>query len=511
VTGTRSNARRRPPFCDAAEKSATVPRGLPLSIIRCDTAPLRALLSLAACAVFLAITGCRSVDTRPSIVLAVLDTVRVDDVSAYGKVAGTTPTVDALARSGLRYAHAYANASWTLPSHATLFTGLLPHEHGVRTGSNALPDDIPTLAERLRAAGYETVAISENPWIGEANHTSRGFEHYECLDRYGVGPSGPDISEVVGDWLRLRSPDRPFFLFVNIMDAHADYKVRDVNPFLPAGVTADAARHVSQDPRDYICVHGTRDADLAVLRGLYRGDVHAADAKLGRVLARIEGHPLTVVLSDHGECFGERGLFGHDIGLADALLHVPLVVHGLPGIAPAVIETPVQLADVLPSLLAWVGAPPLDGITGRALPTRDQPSATSPGIVSEYTDYTIEETLPEWMQDKVRQFAWRGRGRCGPADHVFGDMRSVVAFPYKLMSYTGYPQELFEVASDPREQHDLAPTDPGRVARLEHELEAITAARGAPENAPASRIDPGLADRLRALGYLGAAPRTAPP
>jgi arylsulfatase A-like enzyme len=455
--------------------------------------------------------GCGSGDTRPSVVLAVLDTVRVDDVSAYGKVAGTTPTVDALARSGLRYAHAYSNASWTLPSHATLFTGLLPHEHGVRTGSNGLPDGIPTLAERLHAAGYETVAFSENPWLGDANHTSRGFEHFTCLDRYGVGPSGPDISEVVADWLRSRARDRPFFLFVNIMDAHADYKVRDVNPFLPDGVSADAARHVSQDPRDYICVKGTRDADLAILRGLYRGDVQAADAKLGRVLARIGGHPLTVVLSDHGECFGERGLVGHDIGLANALLHVPLVVTGLPRVAPAIIETPVQVADVLPSILAWVGAPPLDRVTGRPLPTKDQPDATPRGIVSEYTDYTIEDTFPAWMQDKVREFAWRGRGRCRAEDRVFGDMQSIVAFPYKVMAYSGYPPELFEVASDPSEQHDLATTAPDRVARLEHDLEAITAARAAPENAPASQIDPALAARLRALGYLGATARTDSP
>ena len=116
------------------------------------------------------------------------------------------------------------------------------------------------------------------------------------------------------------------------------------------------------------------------------------------------------------------------------------------------------------------------------------------------------------MQDKVRQFAWRGRSRCRAEDRVFGDMRSVVAFPYKLMSYSGYPLELFEVVSDPGEEHDLAATMPERVGRLEHELETITTARGAPENAPASQIDPALGDRLRALGYLGAAPRTdAPP
>ena len=445
--------------------------------------------------------GCRGTPRQPSILLVVLDTVRVDDVSAYGRIAGTTPTVDALARGGLRYAHAYSNASWTLPAHASLFTGLLPHEHGVRLGSNALRDDIPTLAERLHAAGYETVSISENPWLGEGNHMSRGFERFTALDKYGLGPTGPDVSEVVGDWLRSRRDDRPFFLFVNIMDAHADYKVRDVNPFLPAGVTAEAARRVSQDPRDYICAKRTGDPDLAILRGLYRGDVQAADAKLARVLARFPAPPITVVLSDHGECFGERGLVEHDIGLADALLHIPLVIAHLPHVAPAVIDTPVQIADVMPTVLAWAGVPPVAALTGRPLPT-GEPAAMPPReIVSEYTDYTTAASLPEWMEDKVRQLAWRGRAHCGPQDRVFGDMRSIIAFPYKLQWYAGYPPELFDVARDPAEEHDLSAAEPERVARLSNELDAVGAERMA--EAPPSAIGPELAARLRALGYLG--------
>ena len=101
---------------------------------------------------------------RPSILLFVLDTTRVDAVSAYGRVVGTTPTVDSLAADGLRYDRAYAQAPWTLPSHATPFTGLLPSQHGVGWGRTRAPDAWVTLAERLRDAGYETVGVSENAW-----------------------------------------------------------------------------------------------------------------------------------------------------------------------------------------------------------------------------------------------------------------------------------------------------------------------------------------------------------
>jgi arylsulfatase A-like enzyme len=463
--------------------------------------PLSRRALAVATALVAACVGCRVAPQRPSILLVVLDTVRVDDVSAYGETAGTTPTVDALARVGIRYAHAYSNASWTLPSHATLFTGLLPHEHGVRIGSNALREDIPTLAERLHAAGYETVSFSENPWLGEGNHMSRGFERFTALDKYGLGPTGPDVGEVVGDWLRSRRDDRPFFLFVNIMDAHADYKVRDVNPFLPAGVTSEAARHVSQDPRDYICAKGAGDSDLLILRALYRGDVHAADAKLGRVLARFPAPPITVVLSDHGEMFGEHRLVGHDIGLADALLHVPLVIANLPHVAPTVIDAPVQIADLMPTILAWGGAPPVEGLTGRSLPTSEPTPAPARHIVSEYTDYTTAGEMPGWLEDKVRQFAWRGRARCGPQDRVFGDMRSIIAFPYKLQWYAGYAPELFDLTRDREEEHDLSVAEPERVTQLRAELDAAATVRVT--QAPQSAIGPELAARLRALGYLG--------
>src|SRR5262249_59576848 len=127
-----------------------------------------------------ALAGCKSPPStrRPSFLLFVLDTTRADAVSAYGRVAGTTPTVDALAASGLRYEHAYAQAPWTLPSHATLFTGLLPSQHGAGWRRTRAPDSWVTLAQRLRDAGYETVGISENAWLHPWYYITRGVERF---------------------------------------------------------------------------------------------------------------------------------------------------------------------------------------------------------------------------------------------------------------------------------------------------------------------------------------------
>ncbi len=432
-----------------------------------------------------------------------LDTVRADAVSAYGEVADTTPALDALARDGLLYEHAYANANWTLPSHASLFTGLLPVQHGARGVGDAL-GEVPTLAARLQQAGYETAAIKENPWLSPESGLLRGFAHT-------AGPGGDTIA-LVRDWQAARDPARPFFLFVNLMDAHSPYRVRAQNPFLPAGVSAAAARATSQFVGDYLCRAGPDDPALAILRGLYLGNVRAADDKLRAVLDVLEPlrreRPLVVIVtSDHGELFGEHRLVEHEIGVQNGLLHVPLVVHGLPGVAPARIAAPVQLLDVPPSVLAWAGAAAPAGLPGAVLPT--VPGAAAPRhIIGEYYDRNahLEETLTPEVRRARAAVLGRKWQHCGPDARIAGDMRALLAYPLKLLWYEQYPPQLFDIAADPAERHDLAAARPQELAALQEALEAVTrpAAAAAP-TAVRQQLDPADVERLRALGYLGGA------
>ena len=174
--------------------------------------------------------GCRGAQgepARPSIVIAVLDTTRADAVSAYGDVTGTTPTVDRLAAEGIRYTRAYAHGSWTLPSHASLFTGLPPPAHGVSWRRLWADDGLVMLAERLRDDGYETVAVSENPWITPHFNMTQGFDRISYTK---------DAARGVREWIEQRG-DGPYFLFVNIFDAHHPYEVRERNRFVPKTTT----------------------------------------------------------------------------------------------------------------------------------------------------------------------------------------------------------------------------------------------------------------------------------
>jgi len=462
-----------------------------------------------------ALLGCSHAGApqRPSILLFVMDTTRADAVSAYGQVRGTTPVLDDLAAHGLRFTRAYANASWTLPSHTTLFTGMLPSQHGVGWQRTRAPDALVTLAERLRDAGYDTAGFSENPWVSETFNLAQGFAHFS-----NVTQAGPDVVTVVGDWARARSRERPFFLFVNVIDAHLPYAVRDENYFLPANVTADEARAIPQNGTNYFCATEAHDAELATLHGLYLGDVAAADAKLGRVLqvlrdAGAPGDVVTVVTSDHGELFGEHRLVGHLVGIYEPLLHVPLVVYGAPGAGVGVVDAPVQLADVMPTVLGWAGVEVPDHLSGRPLPLAPGAAPDNRAIVAEWYD-PAEGHAPETA--KLASFGRHttevARRACGRDDRVSGTMRALIQYPLKLAWYESYPPQLFDLSLDPNETVDLAPARPAAVDTLRADLERRVSGFPVVEDAAehAAPVPRDVLDRLHALGYVGDADHAKP-
>ncbi len=432
--------------------------------------PLSLLAAALAC-------GCRQREAGPSILLFVMDTTRVDAVSAYGAARGTTPAVDALAAEGLRYAHAYANASWTLPSHATLFTGLAPQIHGVGWGRLVAPDSLDMLAEKLQRAGYDTFGFSENPWVSPTFKLTQGFDHFTMSN----GTEG-ELQETVRELVRERRPDRPFFLFVNVVDAHWPYTVREKNPFLPSGVSHEQAAAVSQWPPDDFCAGAERARARQIEHGLYLGDVHAADTKLAVVRAALADAGLgsnlvTIATADHGEHFGEHRLGHHQFSVREALLHVPLVIAGAPGNPRGAIDEPVQLADILPTVLAWAHLPQPAGLTGRPLPVRNGSGAPR-DLSARFLDPDehAEADMPT-LGDLGRKQALALRSHCGPNDRVWGNMRALIRYPLKLIWFERYPAEVYDLEKDPNEEHDLAAERPDLIA-------AMTSALGLPRQTP---------------------------
>jgi len=425
--------------------------------------------------------GCGDAPAPPSILLFVSDTTRADAISAYAEVEGTTPRVDALAREGVLFRRAYANAPWTLPSHTTLFTGLLPQQHGVGWQGLRVPDDLDTLAELLQEAGYQTLAITENGWISETFNLAQGFERYRRVLPRARNPeyqeTGRDpVTAVLVEWLAERDPERPLFVFVNIVDAHWPWQIRDRNSFLPPAVSNEDARSVVQWVPEYFCSKESLEHEWAVQRGLYLGEVNEADRRFGEVqdtlaAAGLESGLISVFTSDHGEHFGEHHLAGHQFSLHEALLRVPLVVHGIPDAAPAVIDQAVQLADLFSSILSWAGIDSPTGGIGRPLPLRPDLSAAARPILAHFRDpdppYPDEPAIARRFRAQTRVI----RGQCAAQDRVWGDMSAIILPPYKLISYDRFPPELFDLDADPEGLVDISAQEPELTRKMERALQ----------------------------------------
>jgi arylsulfatase A-like enzyme len=457
-------------------------------------------------------------------VLVVIDTLRASAVSAHGVETGTTPHLDAMAAEGLDYRRAYAPAPWTLPSHASLLTGLGVEVHGVGLrGRLTLPEEIVTLAERFAAAGYDTAAFSENMLVSDTFDLLQGFAHRRHTQVYkkevtqlaGDVLFKLDVERHVGEWLAQRDTGRPFFLFVNIADPHNPYTVVDENRFVDPDLSRTELGRYAKEPQQMLCELLPSKYEVDVLRGLYLGEVVRADAKVVRLAEQVSTHLgasrnlITVVTSDHGEMFGERRLLGHEFSLHDALLHIPLIVHGLPD-PPAVIEEPVTLVDVASSLLRWAGIDGAPMSAARLLPTRDAPNGTGAqeggsqprSFFAAYSDnFAIRpEDWSGVVEFLDKSYPRRG---CGGKDKVFGGMASLRDASYKFHWFERYEPELYDLRWDPDERFDLAGQQPERVQQYRSRIEAIVDAAGVTaEPDPAGGLTPDAAEALRALGYL---------
>jgi arylsulfatase A-like enzyme len=462
-------------------------------------------------------TARASGDTRPSILLIVIDTLRANAVSVYGSVEGTTPTLDALAAEGLVYKHAYASAPWTLPSHATIFSGLRVDQHRVgMPGQPVLSEEVLTLAERMQAAGYETAAISENVIVSDLFQLLQGFEHRRSTAWHAGAMLGQppvearvDVPYEVRKWLANRNPGRPFFLFVNLNDPHSPYKIRGQNPFVPDGVSESEIKRRSAKPHWLICSGLPRPDKLAVQWGLYLGEVAAADVLVGEII-RLVREPafanglITIATSDHGEFFGERNLMGHEFSLQSAVLQVPLIVHGLDGVQPSTIEQPVGLVDVAPSILRWTGIEVRDELAGDPLPRLPEPSRARERVfLAAYSDEYKHN--PEFWdgefkgEDKgmVRQF-------CASSDRVFGGMASLIRYPLKFHWFERYPPELYDLSWDPKERSNQAKFHPELVERFTSEVKSFVEAAGLESSSPTAtdELSNEAIEALKGLGYV---------
>ena len=463
------------------------------------------------------LVACAPPPRPPNLILILIDTLRPDHLGAYGYARPTSPHIDRLAASGTLFTRALAPSSWTKPSVASLFTSRYPSEHGAVSFRRHLFKNLPTLAEALRDAGYETVGVSGNfVHVSETTGLARGFDHWlnfskrtqskqdsifnisDKKDRpvYLRAPSAQEINEEVlkrvsaAPAAREPGGEKPLFLYVHFMEPHSSYspplKIRkrfitDPNYRDGQNASSEALTTLAGGKRQ------ASERERQWLTDLYDAEIATVDAAVAELLDGVAKlgyaeNTVTVLVSDHGEALGERGSYFHGLELHAETLRVPLIFFDSRAPTRGVRrDDPVDLLDVAPTLLALAGAPIVPGMRGRDLFAEQTDALPRRDLVAElHPDPPFEEKISPRLQ-----------------------RLSLQRWPWKAIALRDdRPMLVYRIDRDPEERDAVATSDgvpkalTEAVDRLVVEFDRLDAAR--PTAHPLSEQ---TREGLRALGY----------
>jgi len=460
----------------------------------------RGPLFLGCAALVLGGAGCGRSEPAPLVLLILVDTLRLDALSCYGGER-PTPAIDALAAEGVRFEQAIASSGWTLPSAASILTGVSPpvhHARGKKTRLTPISPDLPTGAELLSAAGVRTIAFTNAAFVNPLLGLTRGFElqshHHAYNDE--IRRADATIDEALA--ALAAEDDRPTFCLIHLFDPHIDYDPPGEYAQRYTEGLVDKKRPLSFEDCSSLPPGRTGERPspdhVARVRAAYDAEIAFVDAEIGRLVAELErrgrlGRTSIFVTADHGEEFWEHGGFEHGHTLYDELIHVPLVLrsfeeHAVRAGVPraGVISAQVRSIDILPTVFELLGVPPSAGFEGRSLLPLLRGEEREPRPA--FSDGTL------YGRDKTAL-------RTGDHKLVLERERD-----------GNDSLELFDLRADPGETRDLAAQDPALAERLRLELETWLAEleRRAEKNRAGELQDlsPGKKEEyLRQLSSLG--------
>ena len=397
-----------------------------------------------------------------NVFLIVIDSLRFDNLGCYGYHREISPAIDAIAREGVTFDKVISQSSWTKPSVSSLLTSNYPEIHGVKSIEDRLSMQETFLPTILKKFGYVTGCIQTNPFLNSESGFHQGFDFYLELFDKSSGVYKPRINEAINavcDWLD-QFTHNPFFLYLHVLDTH--------NPYTP--------------PKEFKRFGNTE-------RDLFDGEVHFVDYYIGRIrnylaLEKLQEKTLFIITSDHGEEFGEHGHKYHAKHLYEEVLRVPLIFSS-PTLIPSGLSIPTQVrsVDIVPSILEFLGIPPLAKHQGESL-------------------LPLLKLAPTPARPAISQI---GEQNCAEGKT---ELVALTTGNYKLIwNKKNDAKELYHLQKDPGEEKNIAYEEKEKTQELQSELENLLQSpdempfhyKPTPEKAS---LDEDLLKRLRGLGYI---------
>lgn len=433
-----------------------------------------------------------------NVLLVSIDSLRADHLGCYGYPRNTSPNLDRLAAAGYRFENAVSQASWTLPSHASLLTSRHPSSHGVDRSRRKLGSRTETLAMWLKAMGFYTGAVVSGPFMKRLYGFDRGFHEYDDelagVDNPHSVVTSDRIHEKVKDFLD-RHGNRPFFLFLHYWDVHYDY-----NPPAPYDRLFDPDYEGDLDASDFEhnrAIHaGMSPRDLEHLVALYDGEIRFVDDHIGMLVKELQKRKLyketlVVITSDHGDEFFEHGEKGHAHSLYQELVHVPLIVRSPKKPGGKSVPHPAALVDIAPTVLELLGS------WGER--TRMEGRSLAPLLKRDPLPWRDGPVWSETKRARKNKTAYRGRtARCVR-------MGRHKCIHYEAKGPRPEVYEFYDLEEDPDEKSPLPPAS--LAERGFHPLAEWLSewAREMEKKRPKDQealLDPETIRTLKRLGYL---------
>ncbi len=442
---------------------------------------------------------------RPNVLWIVWDTVRADRLGVYGYDRPTTPNLDAWAKDARVFDDCISPGSWTVPSHASMFTGLLPSEHGAEHGAETLDDKLVTIAELLSADGYRTFSWTANPHISSAENATQGFQvqqhpwdkaveerareiydaklatfpadseqrrrgEREANSAWVLKAAGELAKEGLVEWLGKRDEKRPYFAFLNYMEAHRPLiSAREHREAVMTPEEVEASYNSEIDWKETwgYCFNlvDVPERDLELLARSYDAGIRELDALFGELMRSLEAagaleNTIVVLTADHGEHLTEHHLLDHQYSVAQVLVRVPLIVRYPARFAPGREPRPVMSMDLFPTLLELVGIDAPRAGVGHARSLLDP--AAKRARITQYTKPFERPLISARKEHPDHDLSSRERG-----------LLSIVDQPWKLVQEIGGVARLYELSQDPYETRDVGELHPDVLARMRKQLAGV--------------------------------------